>query len=532
MQGIEYHNETRADGDEYRSLLSPPPSLPRIHAGSVQRVSQNGHDQRYYEDEGRDGSNRPGEGRAFGMMASTYNFGYGDAGLRDRNITDEKGYGNNDNDATIRSSNEIDDGGGYDGSAEAWWASADKSRSAIPATTNAATSATKTALGPGPPAEVNGIGKPFYSRTDDFNSSGANHTTVDVDVDDRSAHAALINSTFSSACANDTSDFGGLVKDNTRRERVVGINNDNNDNSRGGIDDSYGSESFAHINTDAPGLNPDGNPHDVSNGHYDYNSNTCKSSSSSSGIRIDSFSAVAVGSDRSSSLSSSLSFLPTPPSTATGSDNYRLSSGSLSRFGSFGEDQARSQIQYSHQHPHPPQHQQQSLLQQALQHQTQHTQTGQQQQAHLSHPSAHNAYIYQAQQQQQQQHQGDQEAHHYIRQTEPAEQQTGQQLHQGEHSQTTETTAHSQGMAPTTQAGVMSTTNGVPAKSAISVACMWCRSKHLKCDGGVRCSRCQAEGLLCSYPKSRRGFKGPRKAKALLSARRHDSLTQGKHHFL
>ncbi|KAF2839422.1 hypothetical protein M501DRAFT_1011261 [Patellaria atrata CBS 101060] len=51
------------------------------------------------------------------------------------------------------------------------------------------------------------------------------------------------------------------------------------------------------------------------------------------------------------------------------------------------------------------------------------------------------------------------------------------------------------------------------AKSSVSVACIACRSKHLKCDGGVRCSRCQSEGLTCQYVKSRRGWRGPRKAK-------------------
>ncbi len=52
------------------------------------------------------------------------------------------------------------------------------------------------------------------------------------------------------------------------------------------------------------------------------------------------------------------------------------------------------------------------------------------------------------------------------------------------------------------------------SKAAVSVACISCRSKHLKCDGGVRCSRCQTYNLTCSYVKSRRGFKGPRRVKA------------------
>jgi len=47
---------------------------------------------------------------------------------------------------------------------------------------------------------------------------------------------------------------------------------------------------------------------------------------------------------------------------------------------------------------------------------------------------------------------------------------------------------------------------------AVAVACVQCRSRHLKCDGAARCSRCVAEGIACSYVKSRRGWKGPRKS--------------------
>ena len=47
---------------------------------------------------------------------------------------------------------------------------------------------------------------------------------------------------------------------------------------------------------------------------------------------------------------------------------------------------------------------------------------------------------------------------------------------------------------------------------AVAVACVQCRSRHLKCDGATRCSRCVAEGIACSYVKSRRGWKGPRKS--------------------
>lgn len=42
-------------------------------------------------------------------------------------------------------------------------------------------------------------------------------------------------------------------------------------------------------------------------------------------------------------------------------------------------------------------------------------------------------------------------------------------------------------------------------------SCQACRSRHLKCDGGTRCSRCLQDGTECLYVKSRRGWKGPRR---------------------
>ncbi|KAF2751545.1 hypothetical protein M011DRAFT_394715 [Sporormia fimetaria CBS 119925] len=51
------------------------------------------------------------------------------------------------------------------------------------------------------------------------------------------------------------------------------------------------------------------------------------------------------------------------------------------------------------------------------------------------------------------------------------------------------------------------------ARTSVAVACVPCRSRHLKCDGGVRCSRCKTENVECTYIKSRRGWKGKRKAK-------------------
>ena len=53
--------------------------------------------------------------------------------------------------------------------------------------------------------------------------------------------------------------------------------------------------------------------------------------------------------------------------------------------------------------------------------------------------------------------------------------------------------------------------NGNQARTSVAVACVPCRSRHLKCDGGVRCTRCRADGVDCTYIKSRRGWKGKRK---------------------
>ena len=46
----------------------------------------------------------------------------------------------------------------------------------------------------------------------------------------------------------------------------------------------------------------------------------------------------------------------------------------------------------------------------------------------------------------------------------------------------------------------------------VSLACMQCRSRHMKCDAQKPyCSRCTAEGILCTYAKSRR--RGHRRTK-------------------
>lgn len=42
--------------------------------------------------------------------------------------------------------------------------------------------------------------------------------------------------------------------------------------------------------------------------------------------------------------------------------------------------------------------------------------------------------------------------------------------------------------------------------SRSSLACLACRSRHIKCDGGrPRCSRCSTQNIQCDYTKSRRG---------------------------
>jgi hypothetical protein len=55
--------------------------------------------------------------------------------------------------------------------------------------------------------------------------------------------------------------------------------------------------------------------------------------------------------------------------------------------------------------------------------------------------------------------------------------------------------------------------NANQARASVAVACVPCRSRHLKCDGGVRCSRCRTDNVECTYIKSRRGWKGKRKNK-------------------
>lgn len=47
------------------------------------------------------------------------------------------------------------------------------------------------------------------------------------------------------------------------------------------------------------------------------------------------------------------------------------------------------------------------------------------------------------------------------------------------------------------------------SKKPSPLACISCRTKHLKCDNlSPTCSRCDKDGMLCQYTKSRRGFRG------------------------
>ncbi|OCL10270.1 hypothetical protein AOQ84DRAFT_315728 [Glonium stellatum] len=62
-------------------------------------------------------------------------------------------------------------------------------------------------------------------------------------------------------------------------------------------------------------------------------------------------------------------------------------------------------------------------------------------------------------------------------------------------------------VGPTQVQTPTTTSNATAPRASISVACVACRSRHLKCDGGNRCSRCKADGVHCSYVKSRRGWK-------------------------
>ncbi|KAI5864740.1 hypothetical protein GGS23DRAFT_561600 [Durotheca rogersii] len=70
------------------------------------------------------------------------------------------------------------------------------------------------------------------------------------------------------------------------------------------------------------------------------------------------------------------------------------------------------------------------------------------------------------------------------------------------------------------QASTVSSPDGSDSKPAnrskanirVSLACVQCRSKHVKCDATLpACNRCQQEDKPCFYAKSRRGIRDPKK---------------------
>lgn len=73
---------------------------------------------------------------------------------------------------------------------------------------------------------------------------------------------------------------------------------------------------------------------------------------------------------------------------------------------------------------------------------------------------------------------------------------------------------YSQSSSPTARShGAASRQNARPkAHIRVSLACVQCRSKHVKCDATLpACLRCQAEAKPCFYAKSRRGIRDPMK---------------------
>ncbi|KAJ5055783.1 hypothetical protein J3E74DRAFT_411336 [Bipolaris maydis] len=79
-----------------------------------------------------------------------------------------------------------------------------------------------------------------------------------------------------------------------------------------------------------------------------------------------------------------------------------------------------------------------------------------------------------------------------------------------------QTPQSSNGSSAGSNAGLKSSqkaSSGDQARASVAVACVQCRSRHLKCDGGAQCSRCRTDNVECTYIKSRRGWKGKRKNK-------------------
>ncbi len=72
------------------------------------------------------------------------------------------------------------------------------------------------------------------------------------------------------------------------------------------------------------------------------------------------------------------------------------------------------------------------------------------------------------------------------------------------------------------------TTNRSKAGIRVSLACVPCRSKHIKCDATTPiCLRCQVEGKPCFYAKSRRGIRDARKRSLLCEKQPTSSSADG-----
>jgi hypothetical protein len=76
-------------------------------------------------------------------------------------------------------------------------------------------------------------------------------------------------------------------------------------------------------------------------------------------------------------------------------------------------------------------------------------------------------------------------------------------------------TSNNQGYQAERQASTASSqVEPTKERATVPSACVQCRSKHLKCDGLNPCTRCSSNSFDCIYVRSRRGFKGPRRAGA------------------
>lgn len=97
----------------------------------------------------------------------------------------------------------------------------------------------------------------------------------------------------------------------------------------------------------------------------------------------------------------------------------------------------------------------------------------------------------------------------------PGRRESDQPLQQSRCSQTVSQRSHSPSLSPppsrflTTNelpGSIFMSQKATPTNRRVSLACVPCRSKHLRCDATAPvCARCRSEGLQCVYAKSRRG---------------------------